>query len=96
MAIGYQITQNALNARAGSLAVRLDGLVNDTNSWQGDIVVIGNSGLQALGFSPTDATAMITAAAQMVQLGSIYASAPQALFSFDTALAPLRGLGAPG
>lgn len=96
MGIGYQITQSGINARAGSLAVQLDGLVNDTNSWQGDIVVIGNSGLQALGFSPTDATAMITAASQMSQLGSVYASAPQAAFSFDAALAALRGLGAPG
>ena len=96
MAIGYPVDQSGINARAGALAVRANQLALVTTTWAADVAAIGNAGLVTLGFASGDATAMLTAGAQMILLADVYAAQASTIFNFDAALAPLRGLDATG
>ena len=94
MAIGYQITQNGINGRAATLAVRLRDLAADTANFYAAVHPLS---LTTVGFTSADATAMTNAIGEMLTLHDYYnGTTIVGAFNFDTYLAVLRGLGAPG
>ena len=95
MAIGYLVTQNSINNRAGGLAARLKQLADDSDHFNTEIT--GLAPLTGVGFTSGDATAINTAAAQLDTLALVYYGSGHAvLLNFNTGLANVRGVGIPG
>ena len=95
MAIGYLVTMNSINNRAGALAARLKKLADDSATFYTEVT--GLAPLTGLGFSAGDATAMNTAAGSMnVLVGVYYGTGHAVLFNFDAGFANVRGVGIPG
>jgi len=95
MAVGYQITQEGINSLAGALAVRLSNLAGDTNNFA---TAVAGLSLTGVGFSAPDAATMTTAVGKLSTLTCLYYGTTSIgpLDNFDTDLAVLRGMGAPG
>ena len=95
MAIGYLVTMNSINNRAGALAARLKRLADDSQNFYTEIT--GLAPLTGVGFSAPDTVSMNTAAASMETLvGVYYGTGHAVLFNFDTGFANVRGVGIPG
>jgi len=95
MAIGYLVTQNSINNRAGGLAARLKQLADDSDHFYSEIT--GLAPLTALGFSAPDTVSMNTAASSMeVLVGVYYGTGHAVQFNFDAGFANVRGVGIPG
>jgi hypothetical protein len=93
-AIGYLVTQDSINNRAASLAIRLRNLAQDTANFN---TAVNGLSLTLIGFASGDATALIAAVGKMNTLAGVYyGTATTALDNFDSDLAVLRGTGGPG
>jgi hypothetical protein len=99
MAIGNTVQQAGLNVALGNAAVSIrDACLVASELWAYIITLGANeaaqvAGLEALGFTATDAQNFWTAANQCFTIQQIYTGAiPQpAAFNFDSALAIARG-----
>src|SRR6185437_1683995 len=98
MTAGLQASQNSINSTIGGMTLTLRNLCQHAQDFQMWITQTGQSGLVALGFSATDATAIINAAGYLNTIAQICQGQVQqggsngsgaAMFNFMNALAPL-------
>lgn len=96
MAIGATVSVPVINNNAAILAARWKQLAADTNDfYQAVSIGLGTSGLTTLGFAANDATSMKQMSDYLGTLAGVYyGTATQgSMFSFDSALTPIRGVG---
>lgn len=99
MAIGNPVTQAGLNAQLGNAAISIRDATAVADDLWSYVVNLGANeaaqvaGLEALGFSATDAQSFWTAANQLFSLYQIYTgiNGQATAFNFDNALALVRG-----
>lgn len=95
MPVGNPVDTGGLNARLGDAAVTLRAAMEEIQSLWSFVQPTGTAGLEAIGFSADDAAAYFNAANYMQTVAGLYfgtAAQPDA-FSFDSALAQVRGTG---
>lgn len=95
MAVGNPTDVGGLNAQLGDAAVTLRAAMEQIQGLWAFVQPTGEAGLEALGFSATDATDYFNAANYLQTVAGIYfGTATQATaFDFDSALALVRGPG---
>jgi hypothetical protein len=93
MAIGNQPTMAQLNGQAAQVAIQLRTACQQTLALQAYVVSLGSAGLQALGFTSGDATAMLNQCSYMATVAQVFqGTATQgSLFNFQNALVALTG-----
>jgi hypothetical protein len=95
MAVGNPVDVGGLNARLGDAAVSLRAAMEQIQSLWSFVQPTGAAGLEAIGFSPDDATAYFNASNYLQTVAGIYfgTGAQPDAFDFDSALALIRGTG---
>lgn len=95
MAVGYQVnnTLSSLNTQLGQAAVDLQNAANEALALFGNVNNLGTTGLEALGFSATDAANFLLYAGYLNTMAELYfGQATQATaFDYDSGLIPARG-----
>jgi len=72
MAIGIPINPGNLNQQAGQLVVNLRNACQAVISFQNTLVAVSQSGLVDAGFSPADATDLMTRINELNTLAEVY------------------------
>lgn len=93
MAIGNIPNMQQVNSQAAQLAGSWRTVAEQTIAFAAYIASLGSAGLQALGFTSGDATAMITMSNYMLTMAQVFqGTATQASdFNFQNALVALTG-----
>ena len=91
MAVGNQATVQSVNGSLSSMAITLRNQCQCIVNLQEFITQLGLAGLEALGFSPTDAASVISYANYLNTIaGVFFGTATQATqYNFANQLAPL-------
>jgi hypothetical protein len=93
MAIGYQTTQEQVNAQVGNLALGLRNACRQIINFQEWVQKENTAGLEALGFSADDAQAILTASNYLNTVAALFfgTAAQPSPFDFDDAVASTYG-----
>lgn len=88
MAIGSQASVASINNTLTTYAVGLRGLCQNIANFQVFVVTLGSAGLQAIGFSSPDATALLNMASTLNTMAGLFnGTATQATqYNFNNAL----------
>lgn len=93
MAIGNIPNMQQVNSQAAQLAGTWRSTAQQTVAFQAYIGSLGTAGLEALGFTATDAASMITMSNYMLTLAQVFqgAATQSTDFNFQNALVALTG-----
>jgi hypothetical protein len=75
MAVGYTLSKQEIDARAGDIARRFQQTFGDVATLQGFLTAKTEEELVALGYTPDDVATLKTAYNDLSQLGKIWAGA---------------------
>lgn len=91
MAVGNQATVGIINESLTGNALQLRAALRTVANFQEYVVALGLSGLEALGYSSTDAQSVLNLASYMNTIAGVYfGTATQgSQFNFDNALCQL-------
>jgi len=96
MSVGLAVTKNEIDTRSGDLARTFQRLFEDVVTLQGYLSATPDADLIALGYTGGEVATLKTAAADLTQLGTIWAgqAALPAAKDFRTFVRQLWGIGA--
>lgn len=91
MAIGVQSTVQQVNQELSSYAIQMRNLMQEIQDFNMSIADLGTAGLEAIGYTATDAPNVVSQAAVLNTMAAVYyGTATQAtLFNFNNALSSL-------
>lgn len=100
MAVGTQMTEAQVNAQLTGLALQLRSVMEQIDNFSTQVSNAGTAGMEAAGFSPTDAAAVLSFMGYMSTITGVYYGKVQqggtggtgaSTFDFDNQLSALWG-----